>query len=164
VLRPIVGFHQDEANDWVAELRCGHNQHVRHHPPFFSRPWVVTEAGRAEKLGAELPCVYCERFEKPAGFVAYKRTAEFTADSTPAALRSHHSTKPGVWALIHVLAGSVRYVVEPPLAREQLLTPADRGVVVAEVLHHVEPSSDARFFVEFWQSPARVAKSPLENP
>jgi hypothetical protein len=89
VLRPIVGFHQDEAIDWVAELRCGHNQHVRHHPPFFSRPWVVTEEGRAEKLGAELPCVYCERFEMPAGFVAYKRTAEFTADSTPAALKSH---------------------------------------------------------------------------
>jgi tellurite resistance-related uncharacterized protein len=97
----------------------------------------------------------------PAGFVAYKRTAEFTADSTPAALRSHHSTKPGVWGLIYVLAGSIRYVVEPPLAREQLLTSGERAVVVAEVLHHVEPASDARFFVEFWQSPARVAKAPL---
>ena len=53
---------------------------------------------------------------------------------------------------------------EPPLAREQVLTPAAPGVVVAEVRHHVEPASDARFFVEFWQSPARVAKAPLENP
>jgi tellurite resistance-related uncharacterized protein len=69
-----------------------------------------------------------------------------------------------VWGLIHVVAGSVRYVVEPPLAREQVLTAGVPGVVVAEVLHHVEPASDARFFVEFWQSPARVAKAPLKNP
>jgi hypothetical protein len=30
----IVGFHQDEHADWVAELQCGHTQHVRHHPPW----------------------------------------------------------------------------------------------------------------------------------
>ncbi len=35
----IVGFHQDEHQDWVAELDCGHNQHVRHDPPFQTRPW-----------------------------------------------------------------------------------------------------------------------------
>lgn len=38
--RRIVGFHLDEANDWVAELECGHNQHVRHNPPWTHRPWV----------------------------------------------------------------------------------------------------------------------------
>ena len=30
-LRKIVGFHLDENLDWVAELECGHQQHVR--PP-----------------------------------------------------------------------------------------------------------------------------------
>ena len=25
----IVGYHKDEENDWLAELRCGHVQHVR---------------------------------------------------------------------------------------------------------------------------------------
>jgi hypothetical protein len=35
LVRPIVGFHQDEHQDWVAELSCGHNQHVRHRPPFW---------------------------------------------------------------------------------------------------------------------------------
>ena len=29
----IVGFHLDEENHWVAELACGHGQHVRHDPP-----------------------------------------------------------------------------------------------------------------------------------
>ena len=38
MLRPIDGFHQDEEGHWVAELRCGHGQHVRHAPPFWQRP------------------------------------------------------------------------------------------------------------------------------
>ncbi len=38
--RAIVSYHRDEANDWVAELDCHHNQHVRNNPPFVNRPWV----------------------------------------------------------------------------------------------------------------------------
>jgi tellurite methyltransferase len=149
LLRPIVGFHTDEHGDWVAELRCGHNQHVRHHPPFWSRPWVLTEAGRAEKLGAPLPCVLCERFELPAGVVAYKRTPEFTAETIPAALQSNHSTKAGVWGLLHVTRGRLRYVVEPPLARDEIVDTTRPGVIVPEIVHRVVPEGDVCFFVEF---------------
>ena len=52
----IVGFHLDKENHWVAELTCGHGQHVRHDPPWQNRPWVLTEQGRREKLGARLEC------------------------------------------------------------------------------------------------------------
>jgi len=58
--RRIVGYHQDEAGDWVAELECGHTQHVRHRPPWINRPWVVTPDGRASKLGQMLPCKRCD--------------------------------------------------------------------------------------------------------
>ncbi|GAA4349838.1 DUF3565 domain-containing protein [Kangiella taiwanensis] len=58
--QPIRGYHKDEHNDWVAELACGHCQHVRHKPPFFSRPWVVSPAGRDSMLGEELNCVKCD--------------------------------------------------------------------------------------------------------
>lgn len=58
-LRSIVGFHQDEENDWVADLECGHTQHVRHDPPWQVRPWVVTREGRQEFLGTELECLKC---------------------------------------------------------------------------------------------------------
>jgi tellurite methyltransferase len=61
VEQPIVGFHQDAQGDWVADLACGHGQHVRHRPPFTLRPWVVTEEGRRSKLGARLDCVVCDR-------------------------------------------------------------------------------------------------------
>ncbi len=55
----IVGFHQDDHGDWVAELACGHRQHVRHAPPWSTRPWVLTAEGRQEKAGAALECPEC---------------------------------------------------------------------------------------------------------
>ena len=58
--RSIVGYHQDEENHWVAELSCGHNQHVRHDPPLISRPWVQSQSGRASRLGYELDCKKCD--------------------------------------------------------------------------------------------------------
>jgi Protein of unknown function (DUF3565) len=59
MMRKITGFHQDEESHWVAELECGHGQHVRHNPPWESRPWVLTEESRREKVGATLNCVIC---------------------------------------------------------------------------------------------------------
>jgi hypothetical protein len=58
--RRIVGFHQDEFADWVADLECGHTQHVRHKPPWELRPWVVAEDSRAKFLGRMLECVKCD--------------------------------------------------------------------------------------------------------
>lgn len=56
----ILCFHLDENNDWVAELACGHNQHVRHNPPWTNRPWVVTPEGRAKMCGQKLACKKCD--------------------------------------------------------------------------------------------------------
>tara|TARA_R110000868_G_scaffold383578_9_gene650710 strand:+ start:3259 stop:3462 length:204 start_codon:yes stop_codon:yes gene_type:complete len=60
---PIIGFHKDENDDWIAELECGHNYHVRHNPPWKLRPWVISEAGRNKYLGTTLNCLKCERKE-----------------------------------------------------------------------------------------------------
>lgn len=59
----ITGFHRDENNEWVAELACGHGQHMRHKPPFVNRPWVESEKGRREQLGRKVECLKCERDE-----------------------------------------------------------------------------------------------------
>ena len=58
--RAITGFREDDNGDWVAELACGHGQHVRHRPPFQERPWVLTSEGRAGRIGTELECVLCD--------------------------------------------------------------------------------------------------------
>lgn len=63
--RRITGFHQDQEHHWVAQLECGHNQHVRHDPPWFNRPWVVTEEGRFQTLGRTLDCRKCEAGAPP---------------------------------------------------------------------------------------------------
>lgn len=58
---PIKNYHQDGECDWVAQLACGHFQHVRHKPPFINRPWVIIEQGRLSMLGHQLNCVKCDQ-------------------------------------------------------------------------------------------------------
>jgi hypothetical protein len=58
--RSIIGFHLDEEQHWVADLSCGHGQHVRHNPPWTLRPWVITAAGRQSMLGSVLNCRLCD--------------------------------------------------------------------------------------------------------
>jgi len=65
VERRIVGYHRDEEQHWVAQLECGHHQHVRHQPPFTNRWWVTTPEGRASRLGRMLDCKKCERGAPP---------------------------------------------------------------------------------------------------
>jgi len=149
--RAIVAFHEDDAGDPVADLDCGHGQHVRHKPPFINRPWVLSESGRAEMLGHELDCVRCNRMEWPEGFVAYRRTPEFDEQTLPAGLKREHATKPGVWGRIHVVAGVLRYTVSAPVCRSFRLAAPASGIVVPDVPHRVAPEGAARFFVEFWR-------------
>ena len=56
----IAAFHQDAAGDWVAELACGHRQHVRHRPPWQVRAWVEDPEGRAARIGAAIDCPLCD--------------------------------------------------------------------------------------------------------
>ena len=58
--RSIEGYEKDEQGDWRARLECGHYQHVRHNPPLISREWVLSEQGRASRLGYELNCKRCD--------------------------------------------------------------------------------------------------------
>jgi hypothetical protein len=59
IKQEIISFHQDEAGDWVAVLKCGHQRHVRHNPPWTNHPWVVIPAGRERFIGVEIECKQC---------------------------------------------------------------------------------------------------------
>jgi hypothetical protein len=68
--RRITGFHRDDEGDWVAELECGHGQHVRHRPPLSTRPWVLTIEGRQSRIGVELDCKRCDEAREDDSFVS----------------------------------------------------------------------------------------------
>lgn len=58
--RPLLqGFHQDAEGHWVAELSCGHTQHLRHQPPWQNRAWVLDPAQRQRLLGQPFACGWC---------------------------------------------------------------------------------------------------------
>ncbi len=156
--RPMTGFARDQSGDWTALLSCGHRQHVRHDPPFVSRPWTVTAAGRASRLGEQLDCVRCDRFELPDACVTFARTPEFTEDSIPNGLRARHVTAAGVWARIVVTAGALRYRCAQ-LGIDVALTPEQPGIVAPEASHEVDPAGSVRFFVEFLHLPDLAART-----
>ena len=83
---------------------------------------------------------------------SYKTTPTFTQSSVPAGLLSDHSTKDGVWGLIHVTKGKLRYCVTDTRRQyqERVLKPeSEAGVVEPTILHHVELMGPVKFHVEF---------------
>ena len=53
-MEKITGFHLDEDNHWVADLSCGHTQHVRHNRPWQQREWILSDNRRNDFIGFEL--------------------------------------------------------------------------------------------------------------
>jgi tellurite resistance-related uncharacterized protein len=87
--------------------------------------------------------------------VPYKTTPVFDQDTLPAGLRREHRTKPGVWGVIRVLEGQVRYEVLDTRSEVRVLEPGKPGLVMPEQPHRVEPLGPVRMQVEFYhQFPA----------
>ena len=84
----------------------------------------------------------------PAQVQEYSRSPTFDENTVPAALRKDHQTKAGVWGVITVLSGTLRYRIKPT-GFETTLTPGKPGIVEPEVLHSVEPIGPVSFYVAF---------------
>lgn len=88
----------------------------------------------------------------PGHLVEARRTPLFDAATLPDTLATSHRTT--VWAEMRVQAGSVRYVdLEGDAPRDERLEVGDSAVIVPGVDHQVEPSTDARFYVQFFREP-----------
>lgn len=99
----------------------------------------------------------------PADVVAYGRTPDFTPDTLPEALKSGHTTKPGVWGLIHLLEGRLLYALESPHTGQAVLITQETAPIPPQVPHRVAFIGYGRFFVEFYKKPraAREADTTL---
>lgn len=138
----MTGFHQDDVGDWVAELECGHNQHVRHRPPFQVREWVIDDDSRRAKVGAEIECPLCDRGELPASVVHARNSALWDEASMPEGLRREHRLGRGTWGILHVESGSLRF-------DESELEAGGTRVIPPGVTHRVEPLGQVSFWIEF---------------
>lgn len=85
----------------------------------------------------------------PVGLVAYRCTPVFDQDTIPAGLRREHRTASGVWGLITVLEGRLRFRSLQPVA-ETVLTPGAPMAVAPQQRHEVAPDGPVRFYVEFY--------------
>lgn len=91
----------------------------------------------------------------PGGLSAYKRTPTFSEVSVPRGLLNDHSTKEGVWGLIHVEEGRLLYIVTDSRRgfADRILAPSGApGVVEPTITHRVQLLGPVRFHVEFLRS------------
>lgn len=86
----------------------------------------------------------------------YKTTPLFDECSLPAAIRSNHSTKEGVWGLLRVLEGSVRlHFAEPP--KSVFVDPDHPALITPQAVHHVEVTGPMKCRVEFYHEMPTIA-------
>lgn len=79
----------------------------------------------------------------------YKSTPVFDENTLPAGLRREHRTKVGVWGIIRVVEGRVRYRILDPVS-ETILDPDHPGLVFPDQPHCVEPLGALGMQVEFY--------------
>ncbi len=149
----MEGFHLDDEGDWVAELECGHGQHVRHRPPFQMLPWVVDEEGRRGRMGAPLDCPLCDRAEMPDGLEPDRTGDVWDERSIPAGLRRDHRLGPRTWGRLHVLAGRLRFV---PDGGSWATGPVDLDAGSVQAIpplmaHHVETAGPVSLRIDFYK-------------
>ncbi len=82
----------------------------------------------------------------------YRSTPVFDENTLPQGLRQAHTTKDGVWGVIRVLEGCVRYRIEAH-DHDVILSPGTPGLVRPQEPHHVEPVGPMRMQVEFYDHP-----------
>lgn len=87
----------------------------------------------------------------------YKSTPIFDEITLPAGLRREHRTKPGVWGVIRVLEGRLRYRVLDPVS-EIILDAEHPGLVIPDQPHLVEPIGPVRLCVDFYDRAPQLAK------
>lgn len=87
----------------------------------------------------------------PRGVTAYKKTQIFTETNLPKALRSAHATKAGVWGLIHITSGRLRYDITETAETFEFGPNDPPAVIEPEIRHSVTPLGCVNFCVEFFR-------------
>jgi hemoglobin len=124
-----------------------------------SPPVAAAMQAKAARIAQSLDLAIHFRVPKTEGAEAgkpvskpYRATPVFDDQTLPEALRRAHTTKEGVWGVIRVLEGCVRYRIEAH-DHDVILSPGTPGLVRPQEPHHVEPVGPMRMQVEFYDHP-----------
>ena len=151
--RAVSGYHQDAGGDWVAELSCGHGQHIRHRPPFLLREWVLDVEGRDARLGTPLDCPLCDRAELPDGLRLVRTSSRWDEHTMPAGLKRSHQIAAGTWGRIVVHDGTLRFVAQTEPELNVIVGPCSTQAIPPGVVHNVQPLEKVRFSIDFLSIP-----------
>lgn len=143
-----------DASDRQIEIAREMAAYIAPRPGFTPHPLTVHAAAhmtdlveRADRLPAS--AISSAPPQSRSALSPYKRTPIFDETNVPADLRREHRTKPGVWGVIRVLEGQLRYrILEPP--SETVLDPARPGLASPNQPHCVEPIGAVRMQIEFY--------------
>lgn len=79
----------------------------------------------------------------------YRSSPVFTQDTLPEALQREHRTKRDVWAVLHVLEGSIRFCREDGDV-PQLVTPGAPHLIRPDEPHYVERVGPVTLRIDFF--------------
>lgn len=114
---------------------------------------MLTEEGRASKVGEALRCHYCDMPELPESAELYKTSPTYTEVTVPEGLLRDHRLRAGTWARIVIEEGKLLYALSDDPRAGWMLRPGIDGIVAPTVSHFVLPSGTLRFHVEFLKAP-----------
>ena len=90
----------------------------------------------------------------PDGLELARTTPEFDEHTVPSGLLGAHRIAPGVWGLLRVRSGSLRFVFESAGDEPRTLDAGATQVIPPGELHHVDVDGPVGFVVEFHRHPA----------
>lgn len=101
----------------------------------------------------------------PAGMACYKTTAHFTSHNVPRSLLASHSVKAGVWGMLRVASGRVRYCVDGNPSFSEIVSNGGAAVIEPDTPHHVElMDADSAFFIEFYRAERESLQRNAASP
>jgi len=87
----------------------------------------------------------------------YRSSPVFDENTLPAALCKEHRTKAGVWGVIEVIEGKLKFRrLDQPA--ETILAPGRPGLVLPEQPHCVEPIGPMQMQIHFYNQPPDIAE------
>ena len=78
-----------------------------------------------------------------------RTTDEFDHHTVPAALRRAHRIAPGVWGVLAVRDGSIRFVFDERPGDGRVVRSGQRHVIPPDEPHHLEVIGPVRLVIEF---------------